>query len=91
LGVPPSILAFDLWVMLAVAVACLPIFVTGREIARWEGGVFLFAYVAYVTCLVLAARYPSAFGTFSSALLGFVLPLVGITLVVVMFRRKRAP
>jgi cation:H+ antiporter len=32
---------FDIWVMLAVALACLPVFLTGREIARWEGGVFL--------------------------------------------------
>jgi cation:H+ antiporter len=89
--VPPSILAFDLWVMLAVAVACLPIFVTGREIARWEGGVFLFAYTAYVAYLVLAAQYPSALGAYSTAMLGFVLPLLAITFVVLTFRRKPAP
>lgn len=88
--VPPSILAFDLWVMLAVAVACLPIFLTGREIARWEGGVFLFAYAAYVTYLVLAAQYPSALGAYSTAMLGFVLPLLALTFVVVTFRRKPA-
>lgn len=86
--VPASLLAFDLWVMLAVAIACLPIFFTGREIARWEGGLFLFAYVAYVTYLVLAAQYPSALGAYSTAMLGFVLPLLAITLVVVLFRRK---
>ncbi|HNS94162.1 MAG TPA: calcium/sodium antiporter, partial [Thauera sp.] len=42
-GLPVSEAArnFDLWVMLAVAFACLPIMITGREIARWEGGVFL--------------------------------------------------
>jgi Ca2+/Na+ antiporter len=34
LVVVPSLLTFDLWVMIAVAFACLPIFVTGREIAR---------------------------------------------------------
>ena len=28
----------------AVALACLPVFVSGREIARWEGGVFLATY-----------------------------------------------
>jgi cation:H+ antiporter len=35
-GVPiaPSLLNFDLWAMLAVSLACLPIFITGREIAR---------------------------------------------------------
>lgn len=37
-------------------VACLPVFLTGREIARWEGGLFLGYYVAYVAYLVLAAQ-----------------------------------
>lgn len=33
LTMAPSLLAFDIWVMLAVALACLPVFMTGREIA----------------------------------------------------------
>ena len=37
IGVAPSVLNFDLPVMTAVAVATLPIFFTGRRIARWEG------------------------------------------------------
>ena len=41
LPVAAAALNFDLWVMLAVALACLPVFISGREIARWEGGVFL--------------------------------------------------
>ena len=34
-GLPmaPALLSFDLWVMLAVAFACLPVFLTGRQIA----------------------------------------------------------
>jgi cation:H+ antiporter len=48
LPVPPAVLGFDLWVMMATALACLPVFMTGREIARWEGAVFLAYYVAYV-------------------------------------------
>ncbi len=44
LVMPPSVLNFDIWVMIAVALACLPVFLTGREIARWEGGVFLLYY-----------------------------------------------
>jgi len=31
----------DLWMMSAVALACVPVFLTGREITRWEGAVFL--------------------------------------------------
>lgn len=55
LEVPASMLAFDVWVMLAVAVVCLPIFVSGRGIARWEGFVLLAAYVLYTVSLVRMA------------------------------------
>jgi cation:H+ antiporter len=54
------VLNFDLWVMLAVALACLPVFLTGREIARWEGGLFLGYYVAYTAYLILAAQQHDA-------------------------------
>lgn len=84
----PSLLAFDIWVMLVVALACLPIFMSGREIARWEGGVFLSYYVAYVAYLILAAQQHDALPAFSSVMLSFVLPLTIITLVVGLMRGK---
>jgi cation:H+ antiporter len=86
----PSLLAFDIWVMLAVALACLPVFITGREIARWEGGVFLGYYVAYVAYLILAAQQHDALQAFSGVMLSFVVPLTVVTLVVVMIRRPTA-
>jgi len=73
-----------------VALACLPVFMTGREIARWEGGVFLGYYVAYVAYLILAAQQHDALRTFSGLMLGFVVPLTLVTLVVVMIRRPAA-
>ena len=93
LSVAPSVLAFDLWVMLAVALACLPVFLSGREIARWEGGVFVAYYVAYVGYLILAAQQHDALGTFSAAMMSFVVPLTVITLVVSLLPRRapRAP
>jgi cation:H+ antiporter len=87
LAVAPSLLAFDLWVMLAVAVACLPVFMTGREIARWEGGVFLAYYVAYVAYLIMASQQHDALGSFSAAMMSFVIPITVITLVVVVVRK----
>ena len=90
LAMAPSLLAFDIWVMLAVALACLPVFMTGREIARWEGGVFLGYYVAYVAYLILAAQQHDALQAFSGLMLGFVVPLTLMTLVVVMIRRPAA-
>jgi cation:H+ antiporter len=87
LAMAPSLLAFDTWVMLAVALACLPVFITGREIARWEGGVFLGYYVAYVAYLILAAQQHDALQAFSGVMLSFVVPLTLVTLVVVVIRR----
>ena len=90
LVVPPAVLAFDLWVMVAVALACLPVFVSGREIARWEGGVFLAYYLAYVAWLVLQAQQHSAAQPFSAAMLGFVAPLTVVTLMVVLIKPAAA-
>ena len=89
LVIAPAVLAFDLWVMLAVTLACLPVFVTGRCIARWEGALFLGYYVAYVTYLILAVQKHAALPFFSSAMLSFVLPLTVVTLVVLMLRPAR--
>ncbi len=90
LALAPSLLNFDIWVMLAVALACLPVFLTGREIARWEGAVFLGYYLAYVTYLILAAQQHDALQAFSTTMLGFVVPLTIITLVVVWLRQPPA-
>ena len=90
LVVPEAVLNFDLWVMLAVALACVPVFMTGREIARWEGGVFLLYYGAYVAYLILAAQQHAALGAFSAVMMGFVLPLTVITLVIVLLGKRSA-
>jgi cation:H+ antiporter len=86
LSMPPALLHFDIWVMCAVALACLPVFLSGREIARWEGGLFLLYYVAYVVYLVLASQRHAALAPFSSAMLSFVVPLTVVTLVVMLLR-----
>ena len=90
LAMAPSLLAIDIWVMLAVALACLPVFMTGREIARWEGGVFLGFYIAYVAYLLLGAQQHDVLPVFSSVMLSFVVPLTVVTLVVVVIRRPSA-
>jgi cation:H+ antiporter len=89
LPVAPSLLAFDIWVMIAVALACLPVFLTGREIARWEGAVFVAYYLAYTAYLVLAAQRHDALPAFSATMLSFVIPLTIVTLIAVMLRPAR--
>jgi cation:H+ antiporter len=87
-GLPlaPSVMNFDMWVMVAVAVACLPVFVAGRVIARWEGVMFLFYYAAYAAYLILAAQSHDALDEYSQVMLGFVVPITIVTLVVSVAR-----
>ncbi len=80
LPVPTAALTFDLPVMLAVAVACLPIFLAGHRISRWEGLLFLGYYVAYVLFLVLAAIDHEGRDLLHQAMLWFALPLTVLTL-----------
>lgn len=87
--VATAALTFDLPVMLAVAIACLPIFVTGYRVGRREGVIFLIYYVAYTTFLVLDATAHDVLPIFTSAMTLFVLPLTIITLVLVAIQTKR--
>jgi len=81
-GVPaaPSVLWFDLPVMIATAVACLPIFFTGQVVARWEGTLFLGYYGAYVGYLFLAATQHDALPAFGTVMWGVVFPLTALIL-----------
>jgi cation:H+ antiporter len=89
IGVPPAALTFDIPVMIAVAIACLPIFFTGYTIARWEGALFLGYYVAYTGFLLLNATQHDALPAYSTVMLFFVLPLTGVTLLVLAVRAWR--
>jgi len=89
LAVSAGALNFDLPVMIAVAIACLPIFFTGYQIARWEGWVFLGYYAAYTLYLILQATEHHALAEVSTALWGFVIPLTLVTIAVGVTRQIR--
>lgn len=89
LSVPEHALHFDFPVALAVAFACLPIFFTGHRIARWEGGLFLAYYVAYVLYLFLSSGSHASLPAFRRAMLVYVVPLTAITLATVTLRSWR--
>lgn len=82
--------SFDLPVMTAVAVACLPVFFNGYALKRWEGGVFIAYYAAYVVYLVLDATEHAAQNAFGNVMLLFVLPLTTLTLAVVAYNAWRS-
>lgn len=89
LPVGQGVLAFDLWVMLAVAVLCLPVFLTGRRIGRTEGVFFLLAYTAYTLWLVLDAKKHEGLEKLRWTLLYVALPFAAILLVWSLVPKKQ--
>ena len=87
--VAESALRFDLPVMAAVAVACLPIFFTGKKLDRWEGIVFLGYYVAYTLYIILASQRNASLEAFSKTMIWFVIPLTVLTLGIVVARELK--
>lgn len=85
-GVTTQALAFDIPVMVAVALICLPIFLTESIIRRWEGGIFLMYYFLYTTYVVLSAT-KSGFGPgFGKAIIYVVIPLTLFALAVSFYQ-----
>ncbi len=90
IAVSSAALGFDIPVMIVVAIACLPIFFSGNLITRWEGLLFTMYYVAYVAYLIVATTDHDSLPWFSTALLGFALPLTALTLVIITLREVRS-
>jgi len=90
LPVEPAAMKFDLPVMVAVALVCLPIFFTGHRISRWEGLLLLGYYVAYISYLVLEAQGSPLRRVFGSALLYCVVPLSLLGLITMVWRARKA-
>jgi cation:H+ antiporter len=84
-GIPvaAAAISIDLPLMVAAALALVPLAFTGFVVARWEGGLFVALYVAYTLYLVLASTQHDATTGFTTIMLWFVLPLVAMTLVAV--------
>jgi cation:H+ antiporter len=78
LDVAPAALHFDIPVMTAVALVCLPIFFTAGRISRWEGALFLAYYAVYVGYLVLMASEHEALPLFNWVVFWFALPATAI-------------
>ena len=88
--VKESMVGLDIPVMIAAAVACLPIFARGSTIPRWQGWLFLLYYGAYTAYLVLDAKGHESRHDYGRVMLQFVIPLTALTLAVVAFRVLRA-
>lgn len=88
-SVAPSLLQFDIPVMIAVSLACLPIFFSGHRINRAEGVIFLGYYILYTAYLLLKSSEHDALPLLSATLGYFVIPLTGITLIFIALQQVR--
>ncbi len=89
--VASNALAFDFPVMIAVAIACLPIFFNGYRISRWEGALFVSYYLLYTLYLIMSQTGMSGVDLLRDAMAWFVLPLTAVTLLVISVRAWRRP
>ena len=54
LPVERDLLLFDIPLMAGVALGAIPVFITGKRISQWEGGLGVAIYVSYMVWLILA-------------------------------------
>jgi len=89
INVPASAIQFDLPVMLAVAVVCFPIFITG-QVTRLQGAIMIFYYAAYTVLLVLTARQHEAVSAIQGVLVYVIIPATLLYLAISLWKRPRA-
>lgn len=89
LVISPPVLAFDLPVMVAVALLCLPIFFTGSVITRGEGALFLACYVVYTVFLILAAQASPLLPIYRTLVIWVLMPATFAILLLVTIRARR--
>ncbi|AFM12796.1 calcium/sodium antiporter [Turneriella parva] len=92
LQVAPQLLQFDIPVMVASAIACLPLFFVGHKFSRGEGMLFLLSYLSYATYLILLATGSGAIGGFQQMMLTVALPIAAsllLWIVAVKYRKAR--
>ncbi|NEQ66606.1 MAG: calcium/sodium antiporter [Symploca sp. SIO2D2] len=90
INISTAALRLDIPVMVAVAIACLPIFFTGNSVSRWEGLLFLSYFVAYTTYLILDSTEHQSLPWFSLVVTVFVVPLTILTFVIITWRALQA-
>ncbi len=89
LNVLDTAISVDIPIMIATAVATLPLFATGYVLSRFEGAVFVAYYSAYLVWLILDATGAAIRGGFATAMVWFVAPLTALTIGVIAVRDWR--
>ncbi len=84
--VSANALRLDIPVMIAVALCCLPVFLTGGRISRGEGLFFVLYYVAYSVFLFVASNRPGVVPVAGTVAVALVTPLLLATVLVLAGR-----
>lgn len=89
LTVSPAALALNLPFMVAVSIACIPIFIAGFDITKLDGFIFLFYYGSYLTYLILEAFGSPFMPTIQMSFLYAIIPATIIYMIgrVIYFRK----
>jgi cation:H+ antiporter len=82
----PSVVSFELPVMIVASAACFPVFFTGYAISRWEGVLFLLAYGTYLAHEILSAVNQRGILTLDLVVRRLAIPLVTVLLVISFVR-----
>lgn len=86
--IDPAVLAFDLPVMIGVAIMCFPICFNDNLVSRWEGLMLLVYYLAYTLYLVMKTTEHDSTIMFGSALKFVIVPLTILGLTVITLRSR---
>jgi cation:H+ antiporter len=84
-----SAINLDIPIMIAVAVACLPVFFTDNLISRWEGVFFWLYYIVYTLFLFLKSTEQESLPIFNAVMLWFVIPITAVTLIIITLSHWR--
>jgi len=76
---------FDLLVLIAASILCIPIFYTGYKIVRWEGLMFLFFYFSYLFYLFLSSTDHDFLSIFTGIMVYLVFPVTILAILLITF------
>ena len=88
--IPASVQNFDIPVMIAVSICCLPIFFSGNRINRAEGFFFMLCYIAYTVYLIMSASHHEKLSQLSSTMLYFVIPISLSGILISVYREVKS-
>ena len=78
-------LHFDIPVMIAVSIVCLPVFFTNGKIDRWEGFLFLGYYAVYTVYLLMVASHHRMLDSYRFVMTIAVIPLTVIAVLLSVY------